>query len=306
MEYFSIGKVSDLTGIPPVTLRAWERRYGLPRPQRTASGHRLYSNTEVALILRAQALQANGYSISRAIEQLRRNEESIPTETPLSETLPDRWEAYRLRLFNALDRFDTPAMETTYSEALSLFPVDKVIDEVMLPVLEQLGEEWQQREDGIAREHFFSAFLRNKIGTRFSHEISRVHGPAMVLACLPGENHEMGLMLFGLTATARNHRVLYFGADLPLEQIMPVCRKLSPQAVVLSGSCVALTESMSQRLRELVEQFSGPVYLGGELSELEADPLRKLGVIPVGRHFRTAVDSIIRKRTEGPQEVLSA
>ncbi|MBE0510647.1 MAG: MerR family DNA-binding transcriptional regulator [Chromatiales bacterium] len=296
MEYFSIGKVSDLTGIAPVTLRAWERRYGLPRPQRTASGHRLYSSAEVALILRAQALLANGYSISRAVAQIRRSEEPNSEVHP-AQALPDRWEGYRLRLFNALDRFDTPAMEASYSEALSLFPVDKVIDEVMLPVLEQLGEEWQQRDDGIAREHFFSAFLRNKIGTRFSHEISRVQGPAMVLACLPGENHEMGLMLFGLTATARNHRVLYFGADLPLEQIMPVCHKVSPQAVVLSGSSVALSETMAAQLRELTCQFSGPVYLGGELSELEAERLQGLGVIPVGKHFRHAVDAIIRKRS---------
>lgn len=294
MDYINIGRVSELTGIPPVTLRAWERRYGLPKPQRTASGHRLYSMEEVALVQRLTALMANGYSISRAVAHIQSDD--VSESLTSTQALPDRWETFRYRLFDALDNFDTSAMEAAYNEALSLFPVDRVIDEVMLPVLERLGEEWELRPDGIAREHFFSAFLRNKVGTRFSHEISRVHGPNLLLACLPGEHHEMGLMLFGLTATARNYRVLYFGADLPLEQLIPVAERTTPAAIVLSGSYVELNSPLSESLRRLAKQFKGPIYLGGELSEHASDELKALGITPVGRRFREGVEAIIRKR----------
>ena len=295
VEFINISRVSVLTGIPPVTLRAWERRYGLPKPQRTASGHRLYSMAEVALVQRLIALMDNGYSISRAVAQLQ-NEDTQQLETTAHQALPSRWETYRYRLLNALDNYDISAIEATYGEALSLFPVDRVIDEVMLPVLDKVGSEWESRADGIAREHFFTAFLRNKIGTRFSHELNRVHGPIMLLACLPGENHEMGLMLFGLTATARNYRVIYFGADLPLAQLAPVASKTSPTAIVLSGSYVELNEPLKQQLRTLSQQFSGRVYLGGELSEHYGDGLRALGVVPVGKNFRNGAELILRNR----------
>lgn len=292
MNYLNIGRVSELTGIPPVTLRAWERRYGLPKPSRTAGGHRLYSVDELALVQRVIALMANGASVSRAIAQIRQNGEV--QEIPAFSGIPSRWDSFRIRLIDGVNHFDTAMLEAAYSEALSLFPVDLVIDEVMLPTLAQLGEEWEQRADGIAREHFFSFFLRNKIGTRFSHEISRIHGPSLILACLPGETHEMGLMLFGLTASARNHKVLYFGADLPLHQLMPVARQIHPQALVLSGTTIELTNDLAAGLKQLARDFHGPVYMGGDLSESHADELTRLGIIPVGRDFRLGAEIIFR------------
>lgn len=291
MEYLNIGRVAELTGIPPITLRAWERRYGLPKPQRTASGHRLYSMAEVAQLQRVSALMANGSSISRAVARIR--EEGVINDGNLA-PMDDRWQTFRFRLHHAIEQYDTSAIEQTYNEAISLFPIDLVIDKVMLPLLEQLGEEWDKLDDGIAREHFFSAYLRNKIGARFSHEISRVQGPALLLSCLPGESHELGLILFGLTATARNYRVLYFGADLPISQIMPVASRVGPLAVVLSGSYVKLNDQLKAELTTLASSFPGPVYLGGEVSEHYHESLEGIGVIPVGRHFRKGAETILR------------
>lgn len=293
MEYLNIGRVAEITGILPVTLRAWERRYGLPKPRRTASGHRLYSTDEVTLVQRVSALIANGASVSRAMAKIQQDGQLC---TQPDNVIPNRWDKFRIHFIEGINHFDTSMIEAIYSEALSLFPIDLVIDEIMLPVLYQLGEEWTLREDGIAREHFFSAFLRNKIGTRFSHEINRTHGPSLILACLPGESHEMGLMLFGLTASARNHRILYFGADLPLNQLMPVARQVRPAALVLSGTSAELNTDLAQGLRQLAQDFSGPVYLGGELSDLHHDELKHLGIIPVGKDFRQGAEKIIKSK----------
>jgi len=292
MDYFPIGRVSELTGIAPVTLRAWERRYGLPVPRRTASGHRLYSMEEVQLLRRVLGLMESGYSISRAVERVRTEDEHQPAaETPNGAL--SKWDSYRERLIAAVDTFNTVELENAYNDPLTLFPVDLIIDEVLLPVLERLGEEWESREDGIAREHFFSSFLRNKIGTRFNHELQRSQGPSLILACLPGEAHEMGLMLFGLNVGARGYRVLYLGADLPLAQLPPVINTVEPAGVVLSGTTVELDTELEQAIRELTHKIKLPVYIGGDLAESEQERLSALGLIPVGSHFRQGVEKII-------------
>lgn len=292
MDYFPIGRVSELTGIPPVTLRAWERRYGHPVPRRTASGHRLYSMQEVALIRRVTALMESGYSVSRAMERIQ-TEEDYGTAPPEGEGLT-KWDGYRQRLLDAVARFDTTSLENAYNEPLTLFPIDLIIDEVLLPVLEQLGEEWDTRPDGIAREHFFSAFLRNKIGARFNHEVQRGQGPSLLLACLPGESHEMGLMLAGLAAAARGFRVLYLGADLPLAQLLPVAEAVNPASIVLSATCVAIDDAMAEELSNLCRKTTPPVYIGGDVAEREEPQLQQLGVIPVGRRLREGVERIIQ------------
>lgn len=297
MDYFPISRVSELTGIAPVTLRAWERRYGLPVPHRSASGHRLYSMQEVMLLRRVTALMESGYSISRAVERVRAEGENV--ESALQPPPLSKWDSYRERLLSAIDAFDTAALEEAYNEPLTLFPIDLIIDEVLLPVLERLGEEWQQRQDGIAREHFFSSFLRNKIGTRFNHELQRSLGPSLLLACLPGEAHEMGLMLFGLTAGARGYRVLYLGADLPLSQLPPVVEKVKPAGIVLSGTTVKLDSALQQGITELRQAIPSPIFVGGDIAENEEQRLRQLGVEPVGKRFRNGVEIIITTIRQG-------
>lgn len=292
MEYFPIGRVAELTGISPVTLRAWERRYGLPVPHRTASGHRLFSMAEVEQLRRVLTLMESGYSISRAVERIRAEEEHGGRFDEDEQEY--KWPTYRQRLLEAVDNFDTTALDSAYNEPLTLFPVDLVIDEVLLPVLEQIGSEWEQRDDGIAREHFFSNYLRNKIGTRFNHEVQRRHGPALILACLPGESHELGLMLAGLVAAARGYRVLYLGSNLPLSQLQPVATRTTPAGIALSGTTVEWDAKLEKDLRDLVPSVPSPVYVGGDLAENYPGPLRAVGVFPVGRDFREGIERIIK------------
>jgi cobalamin-dependent methionine synthase I len=247
---------------------------------------------EVEQLRRVLSLMESGYSISRAVERIRAEEEHENTID--NDTERYKWPAYRQRLIEAVDRFDTTALETAYNEPLTLFPIDLIIDEVLLPVLEQIGDEWQERNDGIAREHFFSGFLRNKIGTRFNHEVQRRQGPALILTCLPDEVHELGLMLAGLVAAARGYRVLYLGSNLPLAQLQPVVAKTSPAGIVLSGTTVELNSGLEEELRQLVRSVQTPVYIGGDLAENHPEPLRALGIYPVGRNFRHGIERIIQ------------
>lgn len=291
MDYFPIGHVTELTGILPVTLRAWERRYGLPRPHRTAGGHRLYTIAEVEQLRHVQELMQKGYTISRAVERLRAEEAQPGNEASGGDA--DHWSVYRQRLLDAVDNFDTIALENAYNEPLSLYPVDLVIDNVLLAVLQRLGDEWLQRDDGIAREHFFSNFLRNKIGTRFHHELQRRQGPSLLFACLPGEEHELGLLLAGLVAGTRGFRVLYLGANLPLAQLPPVVKRVNSAGIVLSATTVKLGPELEQALHSLVRSLQVPVYIGGDMAEQHAPQLQALGLHPVGREFRSGMMQII-------------
>ena len=183
---YPIRTVANITGVNPITLRAWERRYGLLKPLRTEKGHRLYTQADIDLINQVVELLHKGIAISQAKSYL-------SNQTP-EEQIQGPWQGYQQRILQAIIRFDDQAMDNAYNEALSLHPIDMVTTWLVLPLLKTLGDRWANTEGSVAEEHFFSAYMRNKLGARFHHEASRAHGPRLIAACLPGEHHETGLL----------------------------------------------------------------------------------------------------------------
>ncbi|WP_455375931.1 MerR family transcriptional regulator, partial [Kaarinaea lacus] len=193
-ELYPIRTVSSLTGVNSITLRAWERRYGLITPIRTPKGHRLYTQTDIDLIQQVLELLDKGISIGQVKDYLK----GKGAQT-INETATDPWSNYQRRMLNAIVRFDTNGLDQTYNDALSLYPIDLVTKHLVFPLLKELGVRWAEKEGSIAEEHFFGAYLRNKLGARFHHHAANQDGPLLVAACLPGEHHEVGLMLFCLS-----------------------------------------------------------------------------------------------------------
>ncbi|MFM9882608.1 MAG: MerR family transcriptional regulator, partial [Burkholderiales bacterium] len=213
-DLFPIRTVSTLTGVNAITLRAWERRHGLVKPIRTAGGHRVYTRADIDSINRILALLENGVSIGRVGDVL-------PVSTP-----PDRrgrgkgvWESYREQMAAAVAQFDEGRLEALYNELLSRHPIDQVTRDVLMPMLRILGERWQTAVGAIAEEHFLGVFLRNKLGARFHHRGQGATGPKLVLACLPGEQHEIGILLFALAAHDHGFRLVLLGADMPIAEL---------------------------------------------------------------------------------------
>ncbi|MDH3871905.1 MAG: MerR family transcriptional regulator, partial [Gammaproteobacteria bacterium] len=205
-----IRTVASLTGINPVTLRAWERRYNLITPQRTPKGHRLYTQEDVELIKHVLDLLDQGISISQVkplLEQTPGQEQSAAAVDT-----GEVWRRYQHTMLQAVENFDEHALDASYNDILSLYPVDVVIQRLISPLLRLLGERWKERETGIAEEHFFTVYLRNKLGTRIHHMNQRSNGSLLLLACLPGEFHEIGLLLFALGAVNFGYRVLVLGS----------------------------------------------------------------------------------------------
>ena len=257
---YPIGTVSEITGVNAVTLRAWERRYGLIQPERTPKGHRLYSQTDVDKIQQIVEELGKGIAISRVAEALH----TLPA---LENSEADVWERYRTRMIDAVSQFDESVLDAVYNEAMSLYPVDIVTRQLLTPLLKHLGERWQSTQGSVAEEHFFSVFMRNKLGARFHHRNMRNTGPCLIAACLPGEHHEFGLLLFALAAHARGYRLILLGANMPLTELPHVIQRTQSDGIVLSGSIEMDTASFRAEMQNLVEASSIPVFVGGRVAE---------------------------------------
>lgn len=285
---FPISSVANLTGVNAVTLRAWERRYGLVKPTRTPAGHRLYAETDIETIKQILKLLDEGIAISRVSEAMH-----IATERENQPIInEDHWYKYQTEMLRGVNDFDEARLHALYNETMSLYPVEMVTSEMLLPLLEKLGERWAQVSTGVAEEHFFSMFLRNKLGARFHHRNQRNTGPMLIAACLPGEHHEFGLLLFCLAAHVRGYRIVLLGADMPVEQIAEVIDRTNGDGVVLSGSVLADADLLQRQLHQLTRDTQVPVWVGGTTAEKLRTEIEAAGAMAVGADLIVALYTI--------------
>lgn len=289
MNHYPIRTISELTGVPTTTLRAWERRYGLLKPSRTAKGHRLYSGEDIDLIKEVVKLLKSNHTISEAIRIIKNPELGAVA----SSDTDGHWVVYQQRMLKSIENFNEQNLDTTYNEALSIYPIDMVTEQVIIPVLTILGERWDERESGIAEEHFFSAFLRNKLGARLHHESHRSRGNKILVACLPGEYHELGLLLFCIAAISHGYQILYLGTNLPPSQLSKVVERTDVSAVLLSGTSVGVwQDDLEVELRKCIKSMKIPLMFGGELSDAHRKKLESLGGDVLGSDHVRAMDNM--------------
>lgn len=280
-QMYSIGAVSAITGVNSITLRAWENRYGLIRPSRTESGHRIYSDEDVDVILKAVGLIERGVTISQAAKYLINPENSaLPVEQE-----EGKWERYRDKLLHSVAEFDSVQLEVIYQDVMSVYPVQTVTRKLIIPALEMLGERWDLSDTGIAEEHFFTVFLRNKLGARFHHRTGNASGKTIIACCFPHEVHESGLLLFALAADERNYRQVLLGANMPLNQLPPAVGRTNADAIVLSGKMRLDRNTLSKELVALVQKAQVPVFVGGDVCLHQSKALKAAGCIVLGRNI---------------------
>lgn len=257
---YRIKRVAHLTGINPATLRAWERRYGLVAPDRTDSGYRLYTDEDVAMLSRIKALVDDGLTIGEAIGRVRRGTEPLPADRggpSVRET--------RFRMLEALLSFDRRRALDAYEEVLRL-PPDRRVEEVLLPVLREVGELWRAGECGVSEEHFASAFIREKLaGIIADLDTGAARGPEAVCAGVPGELHEAGLMAATIHLATRGWRVVYLGTNIPVEEVRRILHQRRPAMFctsVVNAMSIAEFRALSRELREAAPADT-EVVIGG-------------------------------------------
>jgi DNA-binding transcriptional MerR regulator len=287
-KLYTIGTVSKLTGVGAITLRAWERRHGLIQPIRKESGHRLYTRRHIDQINRITALTQQGMRIS----QIR--PEMLESSTPAGGEggHSDIWQGYLNSMIAAVISFDEDRLEEIYNEALSLYPIGTVTQLLLTPLLVELGLRWASGEGSVAEEHFFAFYLRNKLGARYHHRPRGNRGPKLLLAGLPGEHHEVGLLLFALAAHEKGYQIIPLGPNMPLADLPSVARKKKCRAIVLSGAIEPLKAVTEKQLPELVAAADVPVLVGGLSSVYGCDAINRSGAEALGRDINHGLERI--------------
>jgi MerR family transcriptional regulator, light-induced transcriptional regulator len=221
-----IGELARRSGVSTDLLRAWERRYGLLEPTRTAAGYRLYSAEDEARVRSMRAHLAGGLAAAEAA-QLARD----ATATAAPDGAPAHLAG---ALWSALDSFDDAGAQAAFDRLVATFSIEAVAETAVLPYLRTLGERWRDGDASVAQEHFASGLLRARL-LALARGWDRGAGPRVLLACPPGERHDLGLIVLGLALRDRGWRVTFLGPDTPIETLAAAAEQLEPAAIVLSS-----------------------------------------------------------------------
>ena len=256
-----IGQLSRRVGVSEHVLRAWESRYGLLHPARSTGGYRLYSEDDEARVLRMQAYLADGLAAAQAADAARAEEQPARVAADRSPAAPQAGlteSADALR--DALDGMDEPAAQSVLDRLLTDFTVETVLRDVLLPYLHELGERWEQEAISVAQEHFASHVVRGRL-SGLARGWGNGRGPQALLACPPGELHDLALLAFGIVLNRNGWRVGYLGVNTPLPDTIQVASDLGPALVILAATT---PEPFTSSLAELSQLAAmAPLVVAG-------------------------------------------
>ncbi|MBS1604868.1 MAG: MerR family transcriptional regulator [Bacteroidetes bacterium] len=291
VDIFSITDVQRLTGIKAHTLRAWEKRYGLPEPQRTSTNIRYYSNDEVRALMTIRMLNGNGLRISTiAAMSVEERRNYLNDAMKGSDTLRHAEDMLLLCMMEA----DEGRFSQVYSKETGRLGLEQAFVQIFLPFFERIGILWQTGAIEPAQEHYFFNLIRQKLiaGTEFLGVKPSGTSPAVLLFLPEHELHELGLLFYNYAFRARGCRTFYLGQSVPLNGLERMLRLIQPQYIV-TGMTNPINPLNFQeyyaRLRELAGGaelfFTGPepVKLKRDYDELKTtdDLIRCLLEMPV-------------------------
>jgi DNA-binding transcriptional MerR regulator len=225
---FRIGTLAKRTGVSADLLRAWERRYGILRPSRTEGRYRLYSESDVDRVLLMKGYTEAGMSASDAA----RLTANLPGSSPIGPG--SVIDARRSALRQALLDLDDAGANAAFDALLADLSIETVLSDVVLPILREVGEGWVAGDLDISQEHFASSILRGRL-----LGLARGWGAPLprtvLLACAPGELHDIGLICFGIAAWRRGFAVTFLGQDTPVASVTRAAEAIDPTVVVVLG-----------------------------------------------------------------------
>jgi methanogenic corrinoid protein MtbC1 len=293
--------VVRLTGVPADTFRAWERRYGVPRPFRTSGNQRLYSELDVGVIGWLRDRTGEGMTISRAIRRLQLEVPAIFDASEPPEAEPARAigadhedERLRQRFHDAVAEFDTQRADGVLDDAMARYSVDAFCERFVEPVLVEIGERWSRNEASVAVEHFATGVLSRRLSALFTIVAPAGGRGRIVAACPAGEEHAVGLLVLAILLARRGWSVIYLGANVPAADLVDAVTSADPDLVCLSAaSPVAITEAVAVVSRMRAEMAAPPpVALGGRAVTDGLGVLRDAGIAPISGSGLEAVERV--------------
>jgi DNA-binding transcriptional MerR regulator len=305
---FTIKAVQNRTGIKPVTLRAWERRYDLLSPLRMPNGYRLYSERDIQLLLWVQRRLAAGLNISQVAEQFKelQNQSLWPESIETAAPKPRRRKAprpardYAEMLYGSLVAHNEQRSAAIFKEIQNYFDLLTICEEVLTPALTLIGEAWYRGEIFIATEHKASNFIKSELLTIMQNLPVVKEGPLILVGCGPEEMHELAALMFAVLLREKGHFVEYLGPDLPVDDLVDYAAQVRPRLICLTinqENTAFLLKDLAPRLASLrgrpklayagryldenpqAREELGGTYLGKNLTE-SLERIKQIFAIP--------------------------
>jgi MerR family transcriptional regulator, light-induced transcriptional regulator len=280
---FNLKVVLQETNIAADTLRAWERRYGLPMPQRTAGGHRLYSQYDIETIKWLLARQAEGLSISRAVDLWNDHHASgvdplagfTPSAltstqaTPAIYISPDtNLDSLRAQWVEACLKFSESNSEQVLNQAFSMFPVEAVCMEILQKGMVEIGSLWYENGASVQQEHFASGLAIRRLDALLSASPAPTRNQTVLVGCPPNEWHTFTTLLLALLLRRRGLNVIYLGANVPAEQFEETVKSVNAKLVILVAQTL-ITAASLQTTALALTNLRTPVGYGGRIFNLQ-------------------------------------
>lgn len=283
-ELFPIREVARLTGVNPVTLRAWERRYGLIQPTRTESGHRLYSQVDIESVRSILAWIERGVSVSKVGKILAKSSSIKAASAPVYEEVSaSEWAEWQAQLRRAIAAFDEGRLDRLYGQVFSSYPLPVVFQDVLMPLWQELL--LRQDEFGQTSEWLFlDTFLRARTLQRLQMMRAQVE-ERVLLAALPGHCRELELLVAGLLLSSSEVAVSVLGLGQPLEELTLVCEKMQPQALVLFSNQPP-SDDLPRMLARLALALDCPLVMAGDGADLAEESLSGSPIACLGNEGR--------------------
>jgi methanogenic corrinoid protein MtbC1 len=299
---YNMKAVEQQTGISAATLRAWERRYALVEPKRTASGYRLYSDRDVALLGWVRLQMDEGLTISRVVAMLanlRRTGEpvwidEVDAVTQLKQDTPLPPGGLIQPLVQALTDLDDDRADEIMEQAFALYTMPTVYVELIAPALVEIGEAWHRGDVFVSTEHFATTYLRGRLLAVLQACSHRPDMPMIFVGCAPSERHEVGALIFAVMLRQQGFNAAFLGQDVPVEDLVKAAEHEHPVMICLSAN----SASAALLLRDVQSQLArieppAPLFgYGGRAFDTDPDLRRAVGGYYLGTDPRDALNVV--------------
>jgi DNA-binding transcriptional MerR regulator/methylmalonyl-CoA mutase cobalamin-binding subunit len=280
-ELYKMSVVVRLTGFSPTLLRAWERRYGLLKPQRGKGGQRLYTEDDLRVLRRIRQMLAEGRSIGEAALMGRRELlRSAPSEDFRPEAVAEPALARQRQLvLDAVLAVDAAALRRLLDESFARWSPERVVEGILAPVAWRIGELWAQGRCSVASEHLATEMFSSRLRALLEAAAPATGGLLAVAACFPEERHELGLMVVGYQLARLGRRVIHLGPAMPFEELDKALHALHPEALVLSVTLPELYRKHREGLLAVLRRHRGRLHcvVGGQGVPEQDEELTALG-----------------------------
>jgi DNA-binding transcriptional MerR regulator/methylmalonyl-CoA mutase cobalamin-binding subunit len=270
---YNLGTVLRETGINADTLRAWERRYGLPQPKRSEGGQRLYTQHDIEIIKWLLQRQKESMRIGQAVKlwQTKRaqGENPLRQEQPLSliSEAESTDQAYLTPFIenwvSACLSYDEMTAEQVANDAFTHFSPEVAFTKIFLPSIRQIGELWSQGKVTVQQEHFASALLMRRLDALITTSPAPTRPEKMIVACPPKEEHTLSTLLLTFFLRRRGFQVVYLGTNVPLAEFKETVETIQPRLILLAAQLLTTAATLEETIRALSPCGVTVGYSGG-------------------------------------------